>query len=477
MAYEVTIGIEIHCELSTRTKMFSNSRVSVDEPVNSCVNEVDLALPGTLPSVNKRAIEYALRLCHALNMDIETLVRFDRKNYFYSDLPKGYQITQQFHPLGEYGELVFYMDNLEKRIGVTRLHLEEDTAKQIHLDDKTLIDFNRAGVPLIEIVSEPEMHSALEAASYVSALQRLIVYLGISDARMEDGQFRCDVNISLAPSGSTQLGTKVEIKNLNSINNVSKAIESEIQRQSELLDQNQAIEQATMRFDETLQTTVLMRKKEGVVDYKYFPEPNIFPIRLDNQWVLSIKDELVELPHLRMGRYMNDLKLDAVNASIIVANKSMSDFYDRLLDERLNPIQSANYLISEMAALLPKDVDDYNAVFDAVEVKKLLSLIQDKTLSSKQAKMVLPELVNKQNKVDKIVKDKGLKQISDEHVIQRWIDEILDGHPQVILDYAAGKDNSIKFVMGQVMKLSRGQANPALANKMVVSSLLSKIQK
>ena len=477
MAYEVTIGIEIHCELDTKTKMFSSSSVSHDAPVNTCVNEVDLALPGTLPTVNKMAVEYALRLSHALNMKIESLVQFDRKNYFYSDLPKGYQITQQFNPIGEEGELIIHVNQEAKRIGITRLHMEEDTAKQIHENDKTLIDFNRAGVPLLEIVSEPELKSAQEAAAYVSELQRLIKYVGISEARMEDGQLRCDVNISLAPEGSDLLGTKVEIKNLNSINNVQKAIEKEIVRQSALLDNNEEIVQATMRFDEDLQETVLMRKKEGTVDYKYFREPNLYPIQLESEWIHEIKENLVELPHARLERYTKELGLEFVNANILVANKELSDFYDHLLDDELNPIQSANYVITEVVANMPKDKVNFSEVFDVTEIKKLLQLIQDKTLSSKQAKMVLPELVNKKKSVDKVVREKGLKQISDSATIQKWIDEILENNPQVILDYAAGKDNSVKFVMGQVMKLSRGQANPAMANKMAVETLLSKTSK
>ncbi len=410
-------------------------------------------------------------------MEIEPLIRFDRKNYFYSDLPKGYQITQQFHPIGEHGELVIHTKSGEKKIGVTRLHMEEDTAKQIHKGNKTLIDFNRAGVPLLEIVSEPEIKSGEEAAAYVSALQRLIIYLGISQARMEDGQMRCDVNISLAPEGSDKLGTKVEIKNLNSTNNVQKAIEFEIKRQTELLNNNEAITQSTMRFDEDTQETVLMRDKEGTVDYKYFPDPNIIPIQLDEAWISEIKQDLIELPHERIERYTKEYQLEMIHAQTLVNNKNLSDFYDSVLDDKLNPIQSANYIVTEVVPLMPKDMVDFGEVFEVTEIKKLLSLIQDKTLSSKQAKMVLPELIHKNKTVDQVVDEKGLKQISDESTIQAWIDEILEKNPQVIVDYAAGKDNSVKFVMGQVMRLSKGQANPALANQMAVKTLLSKISK
>ncbi len=474
MAYEVTIGIEIHCELKTNTKMFSNSEVHFDGPVNTYVNEVDLGLPGTLPTVNKKAVEYALKLCHALNMEIEPLLRFDRKNYFYSDLPKGFQITQQFHPIGEHGILPILVDYQEKKIGVTRLHLEEDTAKQHHLEDKTLIDFNRAGVPLIEIVSEPQIHSAKEAAAYVLAMRELVVYLGVSDGKMEEGSMRCDVNISLAKEGSDKLGTKVEIKNLNSINNVQKAIEKEIERQTKALENNEEIVQSTRRFDESIQDTVLMREKEGAVDYRYFPEPNIFPILLEEQFVKSVKDNLIELPHDRYLRYVNELEIDPVNASILVANKNLSDYFDELNDDKTDPVRSSNYLISEVMSYANKNNEDLFDLFDVIQLRKLISLLGDKTLSSKQGKMVLPEILYKENTVDEIIDKLGLKQESDPVVIQNWIDEILENNPSVIEDFLAGKDKSIKFVMGQVMKLSRGQANPAMANKMVKQTLLSK---
>ena len=474
MAYEVTIGIEIHCELKTNTKMFSNSEVHFDGPVNSFVNEVDLGLPGTLPTVNKKAVEYALKLCHALNMKIDSLLRFDRKNYFYSDLPKGFQITQQFHPIGEKGTLPILVDYQEKKIGVTRLHLEEDTAKQHHLEDKTLIDFNRAGVPLIEIVSEPEIHSAKEAAAYVTAMRELVVYLDISDGKMEEGSMRCDVNISLAKPGSDKLGTKVEIKNLNSINNVQKAIEKEIERQTKALENNEEIVQSTRRFDESIQDTVLMREKEGTVDYRYFPEPNIFPIQLDDHFINSVKDNLIELPHERYLRYVNELEIDPVNASILVANKNLSDYFDALNDGNIDPVRSSNYLISEVMSFVNKNNNDLFDLFDVVQLKKLISLLGDRTLSSKQGKMILPELLHKENNVDDVIEKLGLKQESDPVVIQNWIDEILAENPAVIDDFLAGKDKSIKFVMGQVMKLSKGQANPALANKMVKQTLLSK---
>lgn len=468
MEYEVTIGIEIHCELKTTSKMFTPSRVSFNDRANSHVSEIDLAFPGVLPTINKKAVEYSLKVCHALNMVIDPLLKFDRKNYFYTDLPKGYQITQQFFPLGKQGHLVLEDG---KTINITRLHMEEDTAKQFHRENQTLIDFNRAGVPLIEIVSEPEIHSGQEAAMYVSSLRQLLLYLDVSDVKMEEGSMRCDVNISLAKPNEP-LGTKVEIKNLNSINNIQKAIECEIARQSELLDKGETIVQATRRFDESLQDTVEMRKKEGVVDYRYFPDPNLVPIQLDPQWVLEIRENLVELPQERRQRYFS-LGLDTVNANILVNNKPLSDFYDAVIAEDSDPRQSANYLISEVLSFVEKDsiVSD---VFDACEIATLLKLLKDNTLSSKQSKQILPELVNKHKSVKQIMDEKNLVQISDPEVILMWINDTLEKNPQVIVDFKNGKDNSVKFVMGQVMKLSKGQVNPGLANQLVNKTLQSK---
>ena len=468
MEYEVTIGIEIHCELKTTSKMFTPSRVSFNDRANSHVSEIDLAFPGVLPTINKKAVEYSLKVCHALNMVIDPLLKFDRKNYFYTDLPKGYQITQQFFPLGKQGHLVLEDG---KTINITRLHMEEDTAKQFHRENQTLIDFNRAGVPLIEIVSEPEIHSGQEAAMYVSSLRQLLLYLDVSDVKMEEGSMRCDVNISLAKPNEP-LGTKVEIKNLNSINNIQKAIECEIARQSELLDKGETIVQATRRFDESLQDTVEMRKKEGVVDYRYFPDPNLVPIQLDPQWILEIRENLVELPQERRQRYFS-LGLDTVNANILVNNKPLSDFYDAVIAEDSDPRQSANYLISEVLSFVEKDsiVSD---VFDAQEISTLLKLLKDNTLSSKQSKQILPELVNKHKSVKQIMDEKNLVQISDPEVILMWINDTLEKNPQVIVDFKNGKDNSVKFVMGQVMKLSKGQVNPGLANQLVNKTLQSK---
>ncbi len=466
MAYEVTIGIEIHCELKTKTKMFSSAPVQFDAVANTAVNEIDLAFPGTLPSLNQKAVEYSLMVCGALGMEIDPLLKFDRKNYFYSDLPKGYQITQDQYPLGKKGQLVIETVEGEKTIGITRLHMEEDTAKQTHYDDMTIIDFNRAGVALIEIVSEPEMKSAQEATAYVNALRQLLLFLDVSDVKMEEGQFRCDVNVSLAPQGSKQLGTKVEIKNLNSINNVYRAIESEIDRQTKVLDANQEVFQATYRYDEELKKTVLMRKKEGAVDYRYFPEPNILPISLDEEWINRIVSDLPELPHERTKRY-RELGLPKNQVEVLVGHKEISEYYDEVISYGSDVLLSANYCINEALGIVDSNFSEWISAKNFSEMIKLLS---DKTISSKQAKVMLEELP-KGKDPQTIMKEKNMVQINDESLLSEWINDVLKNNPQIIEDYKAGKDNYVKFVMGQVMKLSKGQANPALANKLVKNIL------
>ena len=292
MEYDVTIGIEIHCQLKTDTKMFSGAPTSFGRKANTCVNEIDLGMPGVLPEVNREAVKKAVMACTALHLDIDPLVKFDRKNYYYSDLPKGFQITQQFHPIGRNGYVEIETAEGKKKIRINRIHMEEDTAKQFHLTKFSLLDFNRAGTPLIEIVSEPDMHSGEEAEAYVEALRQTLYYIGVSDCRMEEGSMRCDTNVSISPKGSGVLGTKNEIKNLNSISHIGKAVNYEIERQKKLLEAGEKVLQETRRFDEKSGETVLMRRKEGNVDYKFFPEPNIFPIRLSDEWIKERKIQI-----------------------------------------------------------------------------------------------------------------------------------------------------------------------------------------
>ncbi|WP_276924501.1 Asp-tRNA(Asn)/Glu-tRNA(Gln) amidotransferase subunit GatB [Faecalibaculum rodentium] len=468
--YKTTIGIEIHCELKTGTKMFSGAPVKFGETANTCTSVVDLAMPGTLPSVNKEAVRLAIKACTGLHCDIDPLVKFDRKNYYYSDLPKGFQITQQFHPIGRDGYVEIETEEGSKRIRIERIHMEEDTAKQFHRETGTYIDFNRAGVPLVEIVSRPDMHSAEEAAAYVDTLRQILLYLNVSDVKMEEGSMRCDVNISLSADDS--LGTKTEIKNLNSIANVQKAVAAEIERQSRILDEGGRVEQATRRYDESQKTTVLMRKKEGSVDYKYFPEPNIFPIQLDEAWIRDIQDTMEELPAARRARFMKDYGLGEYDAQVLVADPAMADYYEEAAKTAKDAKKTANWVIGDLSAALNRDNRTFASAGVAPEhLAQLVNLVADGTISGKQAKTVFEDMLSSGKEPAKIVEEKGMKQVTDEGAILALVTEVLDANPKSIEDYKAGKDRAIGFLVGQVMKKSRGTANPKRTNELIREEL------
>lgn len=468
--YKTTIGIEIHCELKTGTKMFSGAPVKFGETANTCTSVVDLAMPGTLPSVNKEAVRLAIKACTGLHCDIDPLVKFDRKNYYYSDLPKGFQITQQFHPIGRDGYVEIETEEGSKQIRIERIHMEEDTAKQFHRETDTYIDFNRAGVPLVEIVSRPDMHSAEEAAAYVDTLRQILLYLNVSDVKMEEGSMRCDVNISLSADDS--LGTKTEIKNLNSIANVQKAVAAEIERQSRILDEGGRVEQATRRYDESQKTTVLMRKKEGAVDYKYFPEPNIFPIQLDEAWIRDIQDTMEELPAARRARFMKDYGLGEYDAQVLVADPAMADYYEEAAKTAKDAKKTANWVIGDLSAALNRDNRTFaNAGVAPEHLAQLVNLVADDTISGKQAKTVFEDMLSSGKEPAKIVEEKGMKQVTDEGAILALVTEVLDANPKSIEDYKAGKDRAIGFLVGQVMKKSRGTANPKRTNELIREEL------
>lgn len=470
MKYETVIGIEIHCELKTATKMFSPAPVSFAKHPNSCVNEIDLAHPGTLPSLNKNAVRQAIKACAALNLRIDPLIRFDRKNYYYPDLSKGFQITQQFHPIGSEGFVLISTSQGEKKVRINRLHMEEDTAKQFHYATETWIDYNRAGTPLVEIVSEPDMRNAEEAVAYVEKLRAILYYLGVSDVKMEEGSLRCDINISLRPEGSSEYGVKTEIKNLNSLNNIKIAIEAEVQRQSALLDSGEGVQQATRRYDDVAKTTVLMRKKEGSVDYKYFPEPNIPPVRLSQSWIQEIIDTLPELPEARYERYLS-IGLSEYDAKILTQNKDLSDFYDEVVKFTKHSKIAANWCISEVLAVIdPLLLFTPRNKLTPENLATMINGIQDGIISSKQAKEVFPHMINGEPFAE-VVERLGLKQVSDTDGLLVIIEETLDQQPQSVIDFHNGKDRALGFIVGQVMKKTKGQANPALTNKLVSEAL------
>lgn len=477
MNFEQVIGLEVHCELKTHSKMFSAAPVTFGEDVNTMVNEVDLGMTGTMPVLNKRGVEFAIRVCHALHMEIDELLCFDRKNYYYSDLPKGFQITQDKRPIGRNGYLDIEVDGEVTRVEIERLHMEEDTAKQFHFDDYSLIDYNRAGIPLIEIVTRPNIRNGAQAAAYLEKLRQVFLYTDVSDAKMEEGSMRCDVNISIRPFGSDEFGIRTEIKNLNSISNVQKAIEFEAMRQEKVLIQGGEVKQETRRFDEDSKETVVMRAKGDAVDYKYYTEPNILPIRLDHQWVMQIKDELPMMADERAKLYIEKHGLPQTDANILVASKDISDFYEETIQTCQEYKLVCNWLLGEVQAYLNKEnLTIQQTKLTPAYLGKMISFIQDGTISSKQARKVFECLMSEGKDPEVIIEEKGMKQISDPTTLTNIINEVLDANEQSIQDYAAGKDRAVGFLVGQIMKKTGGQANPKVTNQILIQLLKARVQ-
>lgn len=471
MEFEAVIGLEIHVEMKTKSKMFSSAPVSYGEAPNTCVSPVDMAFPGTLPTVNKQAVINAIRVSNALHMSIDNVLYFDRKNYYYSDLPKGYQITQNDRPIGFDGYMDIETSLGLKRIGVERLHLEEDTCKQLHSWDCSLLDYNRAGIPLIEIVSKPDLRSGEEAAKYVEKIRSIVTFLDVSDGKMEEGSLRCDVNISIREKGSDTFGTKVEIKNLNSIANVQRAIEFEIARQTQMVLNNETIVQETRRFDEATKSTVLMRVKTDAVDYKYFREPNIVPITLSDEFISNAIKTSPELAESKLNRY-KQLGLSDYDASLLISDKDISVYYDECLKTGASYKLLANWVIGDVQAILNKEnISIKQFPIEPKKLGELVKLIEDGKLSNKQGREVFNKMLTCKDDINKIIDSMGISQISDTGAIEAMIKEVIDANPQSVIDYKNGKDRAVGFLVGQVMKKSQGKANPALTNKLIVEEL------
>ena len=472
MNFETVVGIEIHVEMKTKSKMFSLAPISFGLKPNTEVVPFDMAFPGTMPRVNKEAVRNAIRVSNALHMHIDQEIWFDRKNYFYADLPKGFQITQQARPIGSEGYLTINVNGENKQIGIERLHMEEDTCMQHHFSDYTLVDYNRAGIPLIEIVSKPEIRSGEEARKYVEKIREIVTFSNVSDGKMEEGSLRCDVNVSIRPFGSDKFGTKVEIKNLNSIANVEKAIDFEARRQSELLLLGKEVEQETRRYDEAKKETVLMRKKTDAADYKYFTEPNIPPIRLSDEFVKDAIDTCPELYDQKLERFLNSYGLNDVDAKIILTSVDMADFYDEAakFTKLYQPL--ANFIISDVNGYLNKSnftIKDFKV--EPKFISELVELLQSKKINSSQGKQIFEKLV-KENKSPLIIqKELGAVLISDENEIHKLVLDVLDANPTLRDDFKAGKTRTQGFVMGQIMKKTGGKVNPAIANKFILEEL------
>ncbi|MBU5213853.1 MULTISPECIES: Asp-tRNA(Asn)/Glu-tRNA(Gln) amidotransferase subunit GatB [Heyndrickxia] len=476
MNFETVIGLEVHVELKTDSKIFSSAPAHFGAEPNTNTTVVDLGYPGVLPVMNKRVVEFGMKAAMALNCQIAQETKFDRKNYFYPDNPKAYQISQFDKPIGEHGWIEIEVNGQKKKIGITRIHLEEDAGKLIHSEDGySLVDLNRQGTPLIEIVSEPDIRTPDEAYAYLEKLKSIIQYTDVSDCKMEEGSLRCDANISIRPVGQEEFGTKTELKNLNSFNFVRKGLEYEEKRQIEVVSSGGVIEQETRRFDEATGKTLLMRVKEGSDDYRYFPEPDLVSIFIDEEWMEKVRSEIPELPDARKKRYVEELGLPAYDANVLTVTKEMADFFEATVATGGEAKQASNWIMGELSAYLNAEQKELGDVQLTPEgLAGMIKLIENGTISSKIAKTVFKELIENGGDPEQIVKEKGLVQISDEGALLKIIDEVLANNQQSIDDFKNGKAKAVGYLVGQIMKATKGQANPPLVNKLLVQELNKK---
>jgi aspartyl-tRNA(Asn)/glutamyl-tRNA(Gln) amidotransferase subunit B len=474
MSWETVIGLETHVQLSTKTKLFSRASTTFGASPNTNVNLVDCGLPGVLPSVNKEAFYKAIRFGMAINAQINQTSIFDRKNYFYADLPKGYQITQMDLPIVLGGSIEIVSEELVKTINITRAHLEEDAGKSIHdeYDGFSAIDLNRAGTPLLEIVSEPEISSAKEAVAYMKAMHQLVTYLDVSDGNMAQGSLRCDANVSIRKKGFKELGTRTEIKNINSFKFIEKAINFEIKRQIKILEKGEKVVQETRLYDSSKDETRPMRSKEFANDYRYFPEPDLLPVVISDEEIQKIKDEFPELPNEKEIRFQNQFELSAYDAQIIASSKSMADFFEKTAKQTKNYPLLSNWLIGEVSAYLNKELIEINESKLSVDnVATLINRIDDQTISGKIAKTIFEEMCINGASPDDIIESQGLKQISDDGAIEKIIDTVIKDNAAQVEAYLQGKDKLFGFFVGQVMKLTQGKANPKAVNTILKEKL------
>jgi aspartyl-tRNA(Asn)/glutamyl-tRNA(Gln) amidotransferase subunit B len=476
--YDIVIGLEVHAELLTASKMYCGCTNEPGAAPNTNTCPVCLGLPGALPVINQRAVELTALTGLALNCSISEFSRFDRKNYFYPDLPKGYQISQYQHPIAVGGWLDVDVDGAVQRVGIRRVHLEEDTAKLGHRDNalsgrsESLVDMNRSGVPLIEIVSDPDIQSAEQARQYLMSLRSIVRYLGASSGNMEEGTFRCDANVSIRPLGSTELGTKVEIKNMNSFRAVYRALTFEAERQAGLADRGERIIQETRGWDENRGITVSQRTKEQAHDYRYFPEPDLPPLSLNAVWVAGVRKSLPELPRQRRERFVAALGLSPYDADLLTADRATAEYFEETIRLIANPKQVANWLTGELFRLLNADARPIDAApVKPPQLAELLRLIENGVISNRAAKDVLDRMYGTGESAPSAVDALGLNQISDAAAIERLVDEAIAANPKSVADFRAGKPQAVGFLVGQVMKASRGKANPSVVNALLLERL------
>lgn len=468
--YELVVGLEVHAELNTASKIYCSCRNAFGMEVNTQCCPVCMGMPGTLPTLNEKVVEYAAKMGYALNCTINSVSKQDRKNYFYPDLPKAYQISQFDIPLCEHGYLDIWVDGEERRIGVTRIHIEEDAGKLIHDDSftGTLVDFNRCGVPLIEIVSEPDLRSSAEAKAYLDTIKSILEYLNISDCKMQEGSIRCDINVSVHKPGEP-FGTRVEMKNVNTFSGAVRAIEYEAARQVEVLEAGGTISQETRRWDDLKGENVLLRSKEDAQDYRYFPEPDLLTIVLNEEKLKELKDSIPELPNKKKVRYIKEMGLPEADAVLLAETKEKSDFFESILAAApIKAKNAANWVLGDVSRLMNeqnKSINDLN--LDPKQIAEIIELIEDNKISSSAGKQVFDEMMKTGKKPAEIVKEKGLEQVSDASALQAIVDGVVANNQKSITDYKNGKTNALGFLVGQCMKASKGKGNPALMKEML----------
>ena len=478
MKYETVIGLEIHCELKTKTKIFCGCETGFGAEHNTHVCPVCLGLPGVLPTVNKRVVEFAIKAGLATNCEINQYCKFDRKNYYYPDLPKNWQTSQYDLPIAEHGWVDIDVEGEKKRIRLTRIHMEEDAGKLVHsgtnIKDSASsnVDYNRTGVPLLEIVSEPDMSSALEARTYMEKIKAIMEYIDVSNCRMEEGNLRADVNVSLRPAGSTELGTRTEMKNINSFKSLEDAINYEIERQTEVLEDDGEIIQETRTWDPERGITLSMRSKENAHDYRYMPEPDLPPIITSPETIEKFRSELPELPDARRARLEKDFGLSDYDAGIITSSRAMAEYYDAVVATGADAKLAANWMMGDLLKNLNAEaIDISKSPVEAERLGEMIRLIEKGTISSKIGKKVFAEMWTCPDAPAKIVEDKGLVQITDTGAIEAIVDQVIADNPKPVEQYKAGKKKAIGALVGQVMKQSKGKANPQMVNELLAKKL------
>ena len=473
--YEIVIGLEVHAELSTKTKIFCSCPTEFGGEPNTHTCPVCMAMPGALPVLNEKVVEYAVKAGLATNCEIEKNSKNDRKNYFYPDLPKSYQISQFDMPLCKNGYVEIEDEKGEKKkIGITRIHIEEDAGKLNHNEfgGGSLVDLNRAGVPLIETVSEPDIRSSKEAENYLRKLKSIYEYIEVSDCKMQEGSFRADVNVSVRKKGASEFGTRTEMKNMSSFRSIVRAIEYEADRQIDVIEEGGKIEQETLRWDDVSGKTFSMRDKEDAQDYRYFPDPDLVAIKLSDEYIENIKNNLPELPESRKTRYMSELGLSEKDSNLLTASKHLSNMFEKASKICGNHKLVANWLLSDISRILnEKEIEADQIPFTAEQLAKMITLIEKGTISSAIAKKVVEELFENPKDPEEIIKEKGWIQISDEGAIKEVVQKIIEANPQSVADFKAGKDKAVGFLVGQAMKETKGKANPQMLNKMFIEEL------